>query len=241
MNKYYYHKGEKGSKKKITRIAGIGILLTGLMITTYIFFPFISWQIYFAPAFAYNLNAPIPRPEVVNPSIVGSIVSQAGSIVSGIDYTNAQNWFPYTPTNNNKPKVSFFTISIPKLKIQNAKVSAIDTDLSNHLVNYPGTAIPADKGSSVIFGHSTLPQLFDPTNYKTIFANAYKLKIDDVIYANVGNVKYEYKIFDISVVEADDTSIFTQDLNDSYITLVTCTPPGTTWKRLIIRAKLNKI
>ena len=92
----------------------------------------------------------------------------------------------------------------------------------------------------MIFGHSTLPQLFNPKNYKTIFANAYLLKENDLIYATVENITYKYRVYNISVVDPKDTSIFTQDLNDSYITLVTCTPPGTIWKRLIIKARLEK-
>jgi len=241
MSKYFYHKGDKKFKKRIARIFGGAIFISGLLITGYIFFPFISWQIYFAPAFAYTLETPIPRPEIINPNVVGSLISQAGNLVSGVDYTNAKNWFSYTPSSANKPYVPFFTISIPKLKIQKATVSTTSTDLSKHLVNYPGTAVPAQKGNSVIFGHSTLPQLFNPSDYKTIFATAYLLKVGDTVEANVNGVTYNYKIFNISVVEPDDTSIFTQNLSDSYLTLVTCTPPGTTWKRLIIKAKLEKI
>jgi len=33
----------------------------------------------------------------------------------------------------------------------------------------------------------------------------------------------------------------TVSFDNSYITLVTCTPPGTTWKRLVIRASLDSI
>ena len=119
MNKYYYHTSDKKFRKKITKIAGISILLIGILITTYIFFPLISWQIYFAPAFASsNLNTSIPRPEVLNPSLIGSIISQASIITSGIDYTNAENWFSYSPSNETKPRVSLFTISIPKINIK---------------------------------------------------------------------------------------------------------------------------
>lgn len=241
MSKYFYQKANKNFKRKVRRIAGVIILLIGILISSYIFFPLLSWQIYFAPAFAYNLESPIPRPEVINPNLVGSLISQAGMIISGVDYENAQNWFSNAPGVNSKPSVSSFTISIPKLNIQNAIVSTIDTDLSNHLVNYPGTAIPAGKGNSVIFGHSTLPQLFDSSNYKTIFANAYLLKEGEFIYANVNGIIYKYKIFNISVVNPNETSIFNQDPTDSFITLVTCTPPGTTWKRLIIKARLEKL
>ena len=120
-------------------------------------------------------------------------------------------------------------------------VSTVDTDVGKHLVNYEGTSILGDKGNAVIFGHSTLPQLYNPKDYKTIFANAYKLKIGDNIYGFVNGVSYLYKIYNTTVVDPSDTSIFAQSYNNSYLTLVTCTPPGTVWKRLIIKARLEKI
>lgn len=241
MSNYYYNKGIINFRKKIGRILGILVLTSGFIITSYIFFPLISWQLYFSSAFAQDLETPIPKPEVLNSNSWGSLISEAGNMISGVDYTKAQNWFPeYSTLKNEKSKVSFFNISIPKIKIQNAVVSTQDLNLTNHLINFPGTAIPPDNGTAVIFGHSTLPQLFNISDYKTIFSKVYLLKTGDIINANVNGASYLYRIYDISVVNADDTSIFTQDLNGSYITLVTCTPPGTTWKRLIIKSRLEK-
>lgn len=243
MGKYYYEKADKILRKKILRLLSLLILFTGLVIIFYIFYPLVSWQIYFAPALASSkIQAPIPRSTVVSSSEIGSLISQAGNLLSGVDYTNAQNWFPgFNPITVQQKKISSYTISIPKIKINNATVSTIDNDLAIHLINYQGTALPPDNGTAVIFGHSTLPQLFNPSDYKTIFANAYQLKAGDDIYTYVNGVTYRYKIFNISVVEPEDTSIFEQNYDNSYLTLVTCTPPGTIWKRLIIKSKLEKI
>lgn len=243
MGKYYYKKQDKISRKKNLRLASLLILFIGFVIVFYIFYPLALWQIYFAPALASsNIKTPIPKTTVVNPEVVGSLISQAGNLLSGVDYTNAQNWFPgFNPARAGQLKTPYYTISIPKLKINNAEVSTRDNNLAIHLVNYQGTVLPADRGNAVIFGHSTLPQLFNPNDYKTIFANAYQLKIGDEIYANVNGVNYMYKIFNIIVVEPTDTSAFEQNYDNSYLTLVTCTPPGTIWKRLIIKSKLEKI
>jgi len=243
MGKYYYEKADKILRKKALRLFSLLILFIGLVIIFYIFYPLVSWQIYFVPALASSrIQTPIPRSTVVNPSAIGSLISQAGNLLSGVDYTNAQNWFPgFNPSSAGQPKIPYYTISIPKLKINNALVSTQDNNLAIHLVNYLGTAVPPETGNAVIFGHSTLPQLFNPNDYKTIFANAYLLKAGDKVYTNVNGVTYVYNIFNISVVEPSDTSIFQQDFDNSYLTLVTCTPPGTIWKRLIIKAKLEKI
>jgi sortase (surface protein transpeptidase) len=52
------------------------------------------------------------------------------------------------------------------------------------------------------------------------------------IYYN-GN-KYVYRIKEIIVVEPTDTSVLAQT-DTPTLTLMTCTPPGTNWKRLIVK------
>lgn len=241
MSKYYYKKS-RFNLKKISKLLSLLVLVLGLGIVFYIFLPLLSWQVYFAPVFAgEKLATPIPKTTIVNGSTISSLLSQASSIFSSVDYTNAENWYPQIKNQREAGKVPRYTLSISRIDIKNAEVSTIDSDLSKQLVNYGGTSVPPEKGNAVIFGHSTLPQLYDPTNYKTIFANLYKIGLGDFITVNVAGVNYEYKIFNINVVDPKDTSVFQQDFSDSFLTLVTCTPPGTTWKRLIIRAKLEKI
>lgn len=234
MDKYYYKKNEVNKLKKYLRLISILLFLTGVLILSYVLFPIISWQIYFQPSFAsQNITSSIPR---------ANIVDLAKNSIDGTDYTRAENWFPkFNPSSNNNIDTAIYTISIPKINIEKAEVSSTDTDLTKHLVNYQGTSIPGKNGNAVIFGHSTLPQLFNADDYKTIFANAYKLKNGDAIFATVKGVQYSYKIFKIIIVDSSDTSALTQDYDNSYLTLVTCTPPGTTWKRLVIKSRLEKI
>jgi sortase A len=246
MSKKYYRKGKQFflGKINILKTFSFGIILAGVFIISYVFFPLFSWQFYFAPVFAdQNIASPIPKINIVANDTVKSLLSQVSDRIVGVNYENAQNWFPsYNPNlKSDKTKIEKYFISIPSLSIDSAIVSTMDNDLSQHLVNYEGTAIPPSKGNAVIFGHSTLPQLYNPKDYKTIFANAYKLKIGEEINVKVENLIYNYKITNITVVDPKDTSIFEQDYNDSFFTLVTCTPPGTTWKRLIIKSVLQKI
>jgi sortase A len=243
MGKYYYKKRDKFAKKKILRLISLGLFLTGASIVIYVFFPLLSWQIYFAPVFAsQNITAPIPQSTVVSSSTIGSLIEGASNSLLGTDYTNAQNWFPkFKFQKSGAPKFQSYTISIPKLKLNDIIVSTVDNDLTKHLVNYQGTAIPADKGNAVIFGHSTLPQLYDSKNYKTIFTFLYKLIPGDEINVDIGNIVYKYKVENITVVDPNNTAVLQQNYDDSFLTLITCTPPGTIWKRLIIRARLEKI
>ena len=238
----YYKKKKVINYRKILRVLSLFLIASGLVIFFYTFLPLLSWQIFFAPIFAQqNIQTPIPKTTVLDARQISTLLASAKNNIT-LDYTDAANWYPnYSIKDGKKPEVSSYTITIDKLGIKNAKVSTIDNDLAKHLVNFEGTAIPPNTGNAVIFGHSTLPQLFNPKDYKTIFATAYKLQVGDEIFVNMGAVSYKYKIFNIIVVDPEDTSVLEQSYNDSYLTLITCTPPGTVWKRLVIKAKLEKI
>lgn len=242
MTKYYYKKSSSKYLKKIVRLVSIGIFIFGILISFYIFSPLILWQVYFVPAFASQiLTSPIPRSTIVDTYTIQNLVTSTTNNLKGVDYTDARNWFPDFKPPQNLKGLSSYTLSIPKLLIKDSVVSTDDYDLSKHLVNYAGTAVPPNNGTAVIFGHSTLPQFFNPKDYKTIFATVYKLKVGDEIIVNVSGISYTYVVYNISVVEPDDISVFVQNYDDSYLTLVTCTPPGTTWKRLLTKAHLKSI
>lgn len=240
MNNYHYIKAKQTNFRVILRGLSLFVFGIGLVGVLYILFPLISWQIYFIPVFAAsNVASPIPKTNIVSPATMQSLLANS---LSGINYSNPQNWFPtYNTDISSKPKATSYTLSVPKLHIKDAVVSTIDNDLDNHLINYGGTALPPDTGNAVIFGHSTLPQLFDAKNYRTIFATAHTLKVHDKILVRISDISYTYKIFSITVVDPSDTSVLAQNYDDHYLTIVTCTPPGTTWKRLIIKSRIEKI
>lgn len=239
MAKYYYKKGL--NVKRLLRVLGFLSISTGIILIGYMLFPIISWQIFFAPIFAsQNIDYPIPKATVVGETNLASLIT-ASNLLNATDYTNAENWFPDFKYKKGKAKVDSYKLSIPALDISNAVVSTFDNNLSEHLVNYGGSPIPPDKGNAVIFGHSTLPNLFNKNDYKTIFANLYKLRVGDTVWTQVRGVSYKYKIFSITVVDPKDTSPLLQDYNNNFLTLVTCTPPGTVWKRLILKAKLEAV
>lgn len=238
MTKYYY-KEKRAYKKTLARKLGVLLFAVGMVISFYTFSPIISWQFYFS-SFTNSINSPIPKTGVLTPSLIQSLVKSSTSDIN-FNSQDARTWFPKMNLKGNAPKINFYTLSIPKIHVTDALVSTTDYNIDKHLINYLGTSIPADNGNAVIIGHSTLPQLFDPKNYKTIFANAYLLREGDEIIANIDNIAYTYKIESIRVVDPEDTSAFVQTFDNSYLTIITCTPPGTIWKRLVIRSALQKI
>jgi len=242
MNKIYYKKKKRLPVKRYTRLFGAVLIILGLGTVIYVFFPLISYFVFIAPVFTSDaLSAPIPQTTIVNGASVKNMILSTDTPM-GTDYNNINNWFPGFSINKSTTShanVKYYTLTIPSINIKAAQVTTVDTDLSKHLVNIANTAVPPEDGNTVIFGHSTLPWLFDPNNYHTILANALQLKDGDKIIATVDGKSYTYSIYSITVVPPSDTSIFSQIYDTSYITIVTCTPPGTTWQRLIIRARLE--
>lgn len=245
MNKVYYHKHDIRKLRKIFRFVGVSISLSGLLFGMYFFFPLVSWEVYLQPAFASsNFASPIPQQTIVTKDYIQSLWQNTANSIRNLTSNTSQNWLPNSPIQEVQvaSQMSYYFFSIPKIHVDTAVVSTIDVDLSQHLVDFPGTAIPPSKGNAVIFGHSTLPQLFDPKNYKTILANAHTLIVGDEFLVTINNTLYRYRIEKISIVDPENLDPYmVQDTDDSYITLITCTPPGTVWKRLIIRARLERI
>ncbi len=131
------------------------------------------------------------------------------------------------------------TLAIPKINVTAPIIFANSTDdniihenLKNGVVHYSGTANPGTAGNSFITGHSS-NYWWEQGSYNYIFANLNKLIIGDIakIYFN-GN-KYVYQVTEIKIVEANDMSVLDQTEKPT-LTLMTCTPPGTSWKRLIV-------
>jgi sortase A len=156
------------------------------------------------------------------------------------EYENPSSWYPTRPQKKVTAAVNMYSMSIPKLRIENAKVIVSGDDLGVSLVHYGGTPLPGQYGNAVVFGHSTLPQFYNPTSYKTIFSLLPTLEIGDTVTVHYDNIEYEYKVFDKIVVEPTDLTPLEQKFDDSYMTLVTCVPPGTYWKRLNVKMRIVK-
>ena len=106
------------------------------------------------------------------------------------------------------------------------------------LIQYPGTALPGQYGNPVVFGHSVLPQFFNPQNYKTIFSTLPTLKEGDEILIDFDGITYRYEVVSLHEVLPENVSVLEQRYNTEYLTLITCVPPGTYLRRLVVTARL---
>lgn len=173
--------------------------------------------------------------------LVSPLVSQ-GIILgeeSAVDYSNPKSWFPDAPVLPPKPsKITHYNLSVPKLKIEEATVRIGGEDLMKSLIQYPGTALPGQYGNTVIFGHSVLPQFFNPKNYKTIFSTLPKMEEGDEILVDFDGIQYRYVVRKIVETKPEDVAVLEQRYDSQWLSLITCVPPGTYLRRLIVWAQL---
>lgn len=189
------------------------------------------------PIAAYELAGYRKFPELKSPASLDYLKS-----ISGLpDYTKANTWFD-TKYSQSAQKVEYYQLTIPVLGIDKATVEIGGEDLDSHLIQYPDTALPGRIGNSVVFGHSVLPTFYNPKNYLTIFSTLPTLEIGDQVIVDYDGLTYKYKVEQMFEVRPTDIEILEQDTSDSFLTLVTCTPPGHPLrpKRLIVRARIVK-
>lgn len=235
----YYTKEDRKKRKLILKSIGLFVAITGFIGVAYFSFPILSYYVFLRHVYAAtNLETPIPTANVLkNGSLTDAALSQASKF-TGNNLANAQTWFPSYSPEKTAPRIESYTISIPKIDIENAYVSTQDYEVDKHLINYGGTAIPPEKGNAVVFGHSTLPTLYRKNDYKTIFARLHTLKVGDEVHVKASGKDYVYEVTSMDVVDPNDFRPLSQRYDGSYLTLITCTPPGTIWQRLIVKAKL---
>ena len=215
-------------KKRVTKIFAFVFAFIGIGLLLYTILPIVAFEPLWGTKITEGYLSPVPE--------------ESYSLAREVDYTKASSWFPEKEDKEFSPgKISFYTISIPKIRIDEALVSIGGEDLKDSLIQYPGTALPGQVGNAVVFGHSILPQYYDPKNYLSIFSLLPTMRKGDQIKVRYDGVTYKYVVDEIFEVLPTDIEILDQNSSGSYITLVTCTPPGHPLrpKRLIVRARLD--
>lgn len=158
------------------------------------------------------------------------------------DFTTVADWFPKQPQAlTRKSDIREYEISIPKLGLAHLRVKVGGEDLSKTLVQYGNQVLPGEIGNAVVLGHSTLPQLFKADDYRTIFTYLPTLERGDKVKVSINGFTYNYLVYDMFVVDPEETWVLEEKAEESIVTLITCVPPGTYWKRLIVKTKLEGI
>lgn len=246
MSMHVYIKEVHSPKKKLINYFSYFTLTVGSLLLFWSIYPILSFEIYSRLFIQKNIKSPVSQTSGVSSLEQANTVLGSYSVFSSNlrDFTKATVWFPTKPQVTNEDKVytiKDYTMSIPKLNLRNVKVIVGGEDLSKSLIHYLPQSMPGEYGNVVVFGHSTLPQLFNVKDYKTIFTYLPSLEKGDKVTVNINDLEYQYEVFDMFVVNPDQISVLEQKQDASYLTLITCVPPGTYWKRLVVKAKLTQL
>lgn len=240
---YSYAKKRPEPQRRIINLLSYSSLIIGSLFLFWSFYPIISFQIYSHLFIQNRVLAPVPKSDTV------SSLEEANSIPGAFnfsstnlsDYTKVGLWFPSRKQEaKGEAKIKEYTLSIPKLNINDAKVIVGGEDLTEGLIHYLPISYPWEYGSVSIFGHSTLPALSKPNDYKSIFTYLPSLENGDEILVKIKDATYKYKVYEMFIVKPDQVSVLDQKYDNSYLQLITCTPPGTYFARLVVRAKLEQ-
>ena len=244
-------------KSQWKRLLSPVLMTLGSVLIANVLWPIISYQLFEAPKLAKTeFIAPISKSQLdaVRYGVMESkeiAANQAPQAMAApevlgaeVDYTDARNWFPVAPSSfEDEKKETIYSIDIPSLDIERAKVVIGGDDLDSSLVHYPGTAKPGQLGSPVVFGHSVLPQFYNPSvnnpnRYNSIFTTIMEMEIGEQIFIHYDGITYTYEVTDKLEVKPEDIFILEQRYNNRELKLITCTPAGTYLRRGVIIAQL---
>jgi LPXTG-site transpeptidase (sortase) family protein len=139
---------------------------------------------------------------------------------------------------------SHFSVVIPAISAKAQVIPNVSTTnkseyldaLTRGVAHAKGTNFPGSSKPIFLFSHST----DSPSNfirYNAIFYLLRKLEAGDHIIIYFADKKYIYEVSELVRVDANDTSWLTNQADEEKLYLMTCDPPGTTLKRLLVIAK----
>lgn len=217
------------------------IILIGFGAVFFAVAPFLIWQISTLPKLTGGVeNVPVPQEQVLSSKTALEAHVQIVEDPDGFSYfvpTNLAKNEKESAQQSERPQEFFITI--PKLKIKKARVLVDSLKFNQNLSHFPGSAIPGEVGNSFITGHSILPQFADPNNYKAIFTKLSDLEVGDDIYIEMGGTNLHFSVQYSKVVDPRDLSVLLPiSSTGRNLTLMTCVPPGTNLKRLVVITSL---
>jgi len=194
-------------RKWIPLLVGVAVVITIL---------FLQYnRLIFAPIMAYISPGDSPASEIesVDPTITATVSPDPKLIIPKL--------------NINVPV--HFGISLDEV------MSAMNNGVAQYRI--PGaSAYPGEIGNLVITGHSA-GDVYSSNQYKYIFSGLERLENGDLIYVNYKSTRYTYRVVRQEVVEPTNVQALVINAEKPMLTLVTCTPLGTSRYRLLVFAE----
>lgn len=136
-------------------------------------------------------------------------------------------------------------VTIPKIHAQARIIEQVDPwnetlykkALTMGIAHAKNTALPGEKGTIFLFAHSSgLP--WELTNNNAPFLRLNELAFGDRIEITKNGKVYIFAVTNKKEIQASEVQYLTKESKDNLI-LQTCTPIGTSLRRLLIFAKLQ--
>ena len=200
-------KKSRRKRRYIPVLAGIAVVLIIL---------FLQYnRLIFAPIMAYVSpgNAPASEIEAIDPTITQSVSPEPRLIIPKL----------------NVDVPIHFGISLDEV------MSAMNNGVAHYRIA-GASAYPGEVGNTVITGHSA-GDVYSSNPYKYIFSGLERLEDGDLIYINYNSVRYTYRVTKKEVVEPSNVASLVVQTDKPLLTLVTCTPLGTSRYRLLVTAE----
>ena len=171
---------------------------------------------------------PTPTPEIINNTLFGQI--SGGDKVEFLE-----------------PVSSKFGIIIPKIGANAPIAPNIDAGkpdiyldaLKKGVAHAAGTVFPGVTGNIFLFAHST-DNFWNVGRYNAIFYLLKELEKGDEVDLFLNGKRHIYRVTNKLIVDPTEIEYLTRQTNYEQLTLQTCWPPGTTFKRLIVLAVPEK-
>ncbi len=139
-----------------------------------------------------------------------------------------------------------FGIVIPKIGANARVIANVDPynsreyqdALTRGVAHARGTAVPGAVGNVFLFAHSS-EDFYNALRYNAVFYLINKLEPGDEIDLYYRNTKFVYRVTGKKIVGANDVSYLRGESAKPILTLMTCWPPGTTLKRILVFGELT--
>ena len=144
------------------------------------------------------------------------------------------------------PLDTSFGIVIPKLKANARIIPNVDPynpaiyqrALTQGVAHAKGSSSPGQPGNVFLFAHSSV-DFFEATKFNSVFYLIDKLEKGDEIRIYYKETLYNYLVTDKKIVSSKEISYLSPNITEQTLTLMTCWPPGTTYKRLLVIGTLS--
>ena len=141
------------------------------------------------------------------------------------------------------PEDPNFSVVIPKIGANARVIAGVDTAnervyseaLKKGVAQALGTAFPGEGGHVFLFAHST-DYWWNVSSYNAVFYLLGKLIVGDDINIFYKGERFVYRVIDTKIVDPSEVEYITRKTNREFLTLQTCWPLGTTFKRLLVFA-----